>query len=82
MCPKIETGWGLQDMHADTHTHTQSHTYTLAEVGDMEDVMPVSGVSGGDGQGIAIGGMEEIGYVSGIMRVETVPWFSCIWRRD
>ena len=36
-------------MHADTHTHTQSHTYTLAEVGDMEDARPVSGVRGGDG---------------------------------
>ena len=59
MCPKIETGWVLQDMHTDTHTHT----HTLAEVGDMEDVR-------GDGQGIAIGDMEEIGYVSGIMRVE------------
>jgi len=42
-----------------THTHTHNDTYTLAEVGDMEDVRSVSG-SGGDGQGIAIGEMEEI----------------------
>jgi hypothetical protein len=62
MCPKLENGWFLQDMHTDsgTHTHTQSHAYTLAEVGDMEDAMPVYGVSGGDGQGIAIGDKEEI----------------------
>ena len=62
----------LQDMHADTHTytHTQSSRDTLAEVGDMEDVRPVSGFRGWDGQGIVIGDMEEIGYVSGIMRVE------------
>ena len=59
-------------MHTDsgTHTHTQSHAYTLAEVGDMEDVRPVSGSGGLDGQGIAIGDMEERRYVSGIMRVE------------
>ena len=49
-------------MQTHTHTHTQSHTYTLAEVGDMEDVRPVSGVRGGNGQEIAIGDMEEIGY--------------------
>ena len=62
----------LQDMHADTHTytHTQSYTDTLAEVGDMEDVRPVSGSGGLDGQGIAIGDMKERRYVSGIMRVE------------
>jgi hypothetical protein len=29
----------------------------------MEDVRPVSGVRGGDRQGIAIGDMEERGYV-------------------
>ena len=55
------------------HTHTHTHPYTLAEVGDMEDVRPVSGVRVGDGQAIAIGDMEEIGYVSGIMRVEGLP---------
>ena len=50
-----------------THTHTHNDTYTLAEVGDMEDVRPTSW---GDGQGFAIGDMAELGYVSEVMIVE------------
>ncbi len=51
-----------------TRTHSQSHT--LAEVGDMVDVRSVSGFRGGDGQGIRIADMQEIGYVSVIRSVE------------
>jgi hypothetical protein len=52
-------------MKTDKHTHKQSHTHTLAEVDDMEDVRPVSGFRGGDGQGIVIGDMEEMGLCIG-----------------
>ena len=55
-------------MHTRSYTHSQSHK--LAEVGDMEDVRSVSGFRVGDGQGIRIADMQEIGYVSVIRRVE------------
>jgi hypothetical protein len=61
---------GFRRSCIETRTDNDTHCDTLAEVGDMQDVRPVSEVRWGDEQGIAIGDTEEIRFVSGIMRVE------------
>ncbi len=48
-----------------THAHTQSHTYTLAEVGDMETVRPVSGVRGGMDKGLRLVKWRRLGMYRG-----------------
>ena len=61
---------GFRRTCIEARTDNDTHCDTLAEVGDMQDVRPVSEVRWGDEQGIAIGDTEEIRFVSGIMRVE------------
>jgi hypothetical protein len=48
--------------YAHTPIHTPTITQIIPMVGDMEDVRSVSGFRGGDGRGIKIADMQEIGY--------------------